>query len=114
MIFEIEFFPKTFFTNTSGNYSLNSFDIVTEEITIENPERTYLKNTKYTFITDIVKKHPTLEIKSGEQVAKMELVPKTPVKTINWFFRQTTFEDENTTGGGNTIKENAFANKYAR
>ena len=112
MIFEIEFFPKTFFTNTSGNYSLNSFDIVTEEITIENPERTYLKNTKYTFITDIVKKHPTLEIKSGEQVAKMELVPKTPVKTINWFFRQTAFEDENTTGGGNTIKENAFANRY--
>ena len=57
-------------------------------------ERMYLKNEKQTFITDIVQKHPSLLINSGVTNTKIELVPKIPVKSVNWFFRKTLFENE--------------------
>ena len=68
--------------------TINSFDIVTEEITLRTNERTYIVNKQHVLVTDIVKKHPTLDIPAGVQNAKLELIPKTPVKTLNWFFRQ--------------------------
>ena len=110
--FEFVFRPKTFFTNAADAVSINGFDIITEEITIPNEERVHIKNMEHTFITAVVKKHPTLEIKTGEQVIKLELVPDIPVKNIFWFFRQTAFEDENTATGGSTVRENAFANRF--
>jgi len=113
IIFEFEFFPKEFFTNCTGSLSLESFDIITEEITLDSSERTYLSNKKQTFITDIVRKHPTTEIEAGKQETKLELVPNVPVKTLNWFFRREEFENEKISeGGGTTLKSNLFANRY--
>jgi hypothetical protein len=112
IIFEFEFFPKTFFTDTSSSFSLESFDVITEEITLDPSERNYFSNTKQRFITDIVQKHPTLEIEAGNLESKLELVPNTPVKTLNWFFRQKAFEDESTYEGGTTLLANVFANRY--
>ena len=110
--FEFEFHKQSFFTNAVDNLTVNSFDIVTEEITLEPIERTYITNKRHVLVTDIVKKHPTLDIPVGVQNAKLELVPKTPVKTLNWFFRQTAFENENTYEGGTTLLANVFANRY--
>ena len=115
--FDIEFFPQNFFTDDSSTLSLNSFDIITEEITIENAERMYLKNNKQTFITDIVQKHPSLLINSGVTNTKIELVPKIPVKSINWFFRKTLFENESISRGpgfDNSTNNNKyyFHNRY--
>jgi hypothetical protein len=93
--FEFEFQPQSFFTDEPSNLTVKEFDIITEEITIEPSERTYIKNKKYTFITDIVKKHPSLEITSDMNEANIDLVPSIPVKTINWFLRNTDFENEN-------------------
>jgi hypothetical protein len=113
IIFEFEFFPKEFFTNSTSTFSLESFDIITEEITLNSSERTYLSNTKQTFITDIVRKHPTIEIEAGKQETKLELVPNVPVKTLNWFFRRDEFENEKISeGGGTTLRSNVFANRY--
>ena len=110
--FEFEFHKQSFFTNAVDNLTVNSFDIVTEEITLEPIERTYITNKRHVLVTDSVKKHPNLDIPVGAQNAKLELVPKTPVKTLNWFFRQNAFENENTYEGGTTILANVFANRY--
>ena len=110
--FEFEFHKQTFFTNETDNITINSFDIVTEEIALEPIERIYIANKRHVLITDIVKKHPTLDIPAGIQNAKLELVPKTPVKTLNWFFRQTAFENEDVITGGTTLLANVFANRY--
>ena len=110
--FEFEFHKQTFFTNETDNITINSFDIVTEEITLEPIERSYITNKRHVLVTDIVKKHPTLDIPAGIQNAKLELVPKTPVKTLNWFFRQTAFENEDVVTGGTTLLANVFANRY--
>ena len=110
--FEFEFHKQTFFTNETDNITINSFDIVTEEITLEPIERSYIANKRHVLVTDIVKKHPTLDIPAGVQNAKLELVPKTPVKTLNWFFRQTAFENEDIVTGGTTLLANVFANRY--
>ena len=110
--FEFEFHKQSFFTNETNTLTINNFDIVTEEITLEPTERIYIANRKHVLVTDIVKKHPTLDIPVGVQNAKLELVPKTPVKTLNWFFRQDAFENENTYEGGTTLLANVFANRY--
>ena len=110
--FEFEFHKQTFFTNETDNITINSFDIVTEEIALEPIERSYIANKRHVLVTDIVKKHPTLDIPAGIQNAKLELVPKTPVKTLNWFFRQTAFENEDVVTGGTTLLANVFANRY--
>jgi len=87
--FEIEFHPQTFFTDSNDTIKLDSFDIITEEMTVSSEERSYLMTQKQVFITDIVKKHPTT---SGTDVIKIELVPDIPVKTLNWFLRDENFE----------------------
>jgi len=110
--FEFEFHKQTFFTNETDNITINSFDIVTEEIALEPIERSYIANKRHVLVTDIVKKHPTLDIPVGVQNAKLELVPNIPVKTLNWFLRQTAFENENTYEGGTTLLANVFANRY--
>jgi hypothetical protein len=110
--FDIKFKPQTFFTNYTDTISLNSFDIVTEEITLEDRERSYIKNKKHILITDFVQRHPSTVIKAGETSAKLELVPKIPVKSINWFFRREEFEDEKIFTGGNNLLANVFANRY--
>ena len=92
--FEIEYNPQYFFTDYPSNISLASFDIVTEEISIDPSEKVYIKNNKYNFITDIVKKHPILEINPGEVDKKIEIVANIPVKTLNWFIRKEKFENE--------------------
>ena len=91
--FEIKFRPKTFFTNSSYDLTLDTFDIVTEEITISPQERTYLMTNKQTFITDMVKKHPTEETKLTENSIKLQLIPDIPVKTMFWFLRKQIYED---------------------
>ena len=110
--FEFEFHKQTFFTNETDTLTVNEFDIVTEEITLEPSERTYITNKRHVLVTDIVKKHPTLDISTGVKNAKLELVPNIPVKTLNWFFRQKSFENEDVITGGSTLLANVFANRY--
>lgn len=91
--FEIEFHVQSFFTDyTGGLLKLDSFDIITEEMTVSKEERTFLKTQKQIFVTDIVKKHPSVTSEVGSDTLRMELVPDIPVKTLNWFLR-----DENAT-----------------
>jgi hypothetical protein len=60
----------------------------------------------------LLKNHPSLDISAGVRNTKLELVPKIPVKTLNWFFRQKSFENEDTYEGGTTLTTNVFANRY--
>jgi hypothetical protein len=111
--FEFKVRPITFFTNNPSTITLDTFDIITEEITVSPEERTFLMTTEQTFITDIAKKHPTEQTIVGDNNIKLQLVPNIPVKTLNWFFRKTVFEDENEDdGGGATIPEKYFENRF--
>jgi hypothetical protein len=110
--FEFEFHKQSFFTNETDSLYLPEFDIITEEITIDPSERIHITNKRHVLVTDIVKKHPTLDILTGTRNAKLELVPKIPVKTLNWFLRQKTFENEETYEGGTSLTANVFANRY--
>ena len=91
---------------------MNEFDIVTEEITLEPSERTYITNKRHVLVTDIVKKTPHFGYIHWGKNAKLELVPNIPVKTLNWFFRQKSFENEDVITGGDTLLANVFANRY--
>ena len=91
--FEFEFHPQNFFTNSVNTIQLDNFKIVTEEFTIDPVERLYLKNKEYTMITDVVKKHPTIETVPGVDNIQTNLVPNNRVKSIHWFLRNSRFED---------------------
>ena len=110
--FEITFRPQSFFTNSTDLVSLANFRLITEEITVSNQERIYLTTKPQTLITDIVKKHPTIESELNKDEIKLQLVPDIPVKTLNWFLRHTDFEDENTYSGGANLVNNRFYNRY--
>jgi hypothetical protein len=56
--FELEFHKQTFFTNASSALELPSFNLITEEITVNPEERNYMMSERQLLITDIVKKHP--------------------------------------------------------
>lgn len=91
--FEFEFHPQNFFTNSVDTIQLDNFKIITEEFTIDPVERLYLKNKEYTMITDLVKKHPTIETTPGVDTVQTNLVPNSRVKSIHWFLRNSRFED---------------------
>ena len=119
--FDIKFRPQTFFTNhgtdSRTNISLSAFDIITEEHVLSPEERTYLMTKKQTFITDVVKKHPTEQTRLGENSIKLQLVPNIPVKTLNWFLRKIEYEDETSHGSISPLpdenaNERKFSNRY--
>jgi hypothetical protein len=91
--FELEFHNQTFFTDTTDTCTLQSFSLVTEEITVSPDERKFLASEPQTLITDLVKKHPSIVSNLGEDTIKNNLVPNIPVKCIHWFLRNTLFEN---------------------
>ncbi len=91
--FEFEFHTQTFFTSEPTTMTLENFKIITEEFTIDPMERLYLKNRPYTMITDVVKRHPTLQTTAGVDNIRTNLVPNSRVKSIHWFLRNTEFEN---------------------
>lgn len=110
--FEIVFRPQTFFTNHTPSLSLQGFNIITEEMTVSQQERTYLMTQRQLFMTDIVKRHPSTQTVVGDDTVKIELVPDIPVKTINWFLRKSIFENENVAAGEGEYLTHPFANRY--
>ena len=109
--FEIEFNPQTFFTDDPNPIPINSFDIITEEITVSKNERIYLMNEPQVLITDIVKKHPTEDSEIGKDLMKIQLVPEIPVKTIYWFLRDKRYEDKENARGGDGDPNNNDDNR---
>ena len=104
--FEIKFRPMSFFTNNAGDLTLNTFNLITEEITVSPQERIYLMTKKQLFITDIAKKHPTEQTIIGENSIKLQLVPNIPVKSLFWFLRKEIYEDETAHGSPATPDAN--------
>jgi hypothetical protein len=104
--FEIKFRPMSFFTNNTGDLTLNTFNLITEEITVSPQERVYLMTKKQLFITDIAKKHPTEQTIIGENSIKLQLVPNIPVKSLFWFLRKEIYEDETAHGSPATPDAN--------
>lgn len=93
--FDIEFRPQAFFTDNPTELSLDSFDIVTEEIIVTQEERLFYTSSKYEMITDVFQTHPKADTEPGKDKFKIELTPQGRVKTLHFFFRNKLFEDEN-------------------
>ena len=106
--FVLEFHEKTFFTDTSDTISLPEFQLVTEEITVNPEERQYLATERQTFITDIVRRHPSIISTPNEDIIRNNLVPNIPVKCIHWFLRNTDFEIVDDPSGGHASQERKF------
>ena len=103
--FELEFHPQTFFTDTGTTLSLPEFRLVTEEITVSPEERQYLASEPQTFITDIVRRHPSIISDVNKDIIKNNLVANIPVKCIHWFLRNTDFENEGDAIGSSDVNE---------
>jgi hypothetical protein len=99
IIFELEFHKQTFFTESTKVLELGEFRLITEEITVNPEERKYFANERQTFITDLVRKHPTTVSETGKDIIRTNLVPNIPVKCIHWFLRNTDFENEDVANG---------------
>ena len=111
--FVLEFHEQTFFTDTGTTLELPVIKLVTEEITVSAEERQYLASKKQTFITDIVRKHPSIVSVPGEDSIRNNLVPNIPVKCIHWFLRNTEFEDENDATGDKSLpEEKSYQNRF--
>jgi hypothetical protein len=94
--FEFDFHKQSFFTDTTDALELPSFNIITEEITVSPEERKFFANERQTFITDLVRRHPSITSEPNKYTIRNNLVPNIPVKCIHWFLRNTKFEDEDT------------------
>jgi len=92
--FEIEFHDQAFFTDSYRSISLSEFDIITEEITVSDAERLYMRSKPLEIVTDFIKKHPTITTDLGKNFIRNNLTPIIPVKTFHWFFRREEFENE--------------------
>ena len=113
IMFELEFHKQTFFTETSGDIELQSFNLISEEITVSPEERNYLTNVKQIFTTDLVLKHPTTESELNKTTIRNNLVPNIPVKCIHWFMRNTDFENENVAIGNDlNVETYNFQNRF--
>ena len=111
--FELEFHQKAFFTDTSDTISLPEFKLVTEEITVTPEERQYLATKRQTFITDIVRKHPSIISTPNDTMIRNNLVPNIPVKCIHWFLRNEKFEDaSDSTGDKSLQEEKSYQNRF--
>ena len=114
--FELEFHKASFFTDRdliTNPIQLQSFNIVTEEITVSPEERQYLSNERQTFITDLVRKHPVIQSDLEKSVIRNNLVQNIPVKCIHWFLRNIKFEDEDDSiGDASTDGERLYQNRF--
>src|SRR6056300_1927732 len=111
--FELEFHAQTFFTNTTDSLSIQSFNLITEEISVSPEERKYLASERQTFITDVVKKHPTTVSELGLDIIQNNLVPDIPVKCIHWFLRNTDFEVEgDAVGATDENEKRLYQNRF--
>jgi hypothetical protein len=110
--FEFEFHKQTFFTNTTDTVTLSSFNIVTEEITVNPDERKFLASERQVMITDLVKKHSVAVSELNEDVIRNNLVPNIPVKCIHWFLRNTLFENEDDAEGSGSGGEYLYENRF--
>ena len=106
--FVLEFHEQTFFTDTGTTLILDEFKLITEEITVSPEERQYLATERQTFITDIVRRHPSIISTPNDNLIRNNLVPNIPVKCIHWFLRNTKFEDANDSTGGKPIQEEKY------
>lgn len=122
--FEFEFHNASFFTDRDleiNPIQLDSFDIVTEEITVSPDERKFLASERQVFITDLVRKHPVTQSELGKSTVRTNLVPNIPVKCIHWFLRNIIFENEEESIGdpipiveGDRLYQNRFNFSSAR
>ncbi len=110
--FELEFHQKAFFTDTSDTISLPEFKLITEEITVTPEERQYLASKRQTFITDIVRKHPSIISTPNDTMIRNNLVPNIPVKCIHWFLRNEKFEDASESGDQVIQEEKSYQNRF--
>jgi len=113
ILFELEFHKPTFFTDTTDILHISSFNLITEEITVSPEERKYFATTRQTFVTDLIRKHPSTTSEVGRDTIRTNLVPNIPVKCIHWFLRNSEFENENDAVGNSSINEQRlFQNRF--
>ena len=112
--FEITFHEQTFFTNMSDTITLDSFDIITEEIKVSADEHNFITSENYIMTVQKVIKHPEEVSEINDNKIQLNLVPSIPVSCFHWVLRNTKFENEQDAIGPGTPsdREYLFMNRY--
>ena len=108
IILEIEFNPVWFFAKPKTSFAksepkflrptdfqmptLDSFKIITEEITLSPFDRAYYLREKYDLLANLVFRNPTIESSINDPTLRTNLVPSIPVKCLHWFLRRKKYE----------------------
>lgn len=96
--FELTFHPQSWWQGVDpaapGEFKpdvieLNNFQLITEEIKLKGEERLYIVDSNYDVLVNVVKKHTSFTTES--RTLKVNLEPKSKVKTFHWFFRDKLF-----------------------
>ncbi len=104
IVLSLTFNPVSFFSNTrtSVDYpgspyfcSMDSFDIVCEQIVVSPEERLFLKAGTKQLLIETARNQPKLKVPAGTSAIKNFLVPNIPVESIHWFLRKQKFENSN-------------------
>ena len=101
---EIEFFDTPYFiqfyekttldSNVLPTKTISNFDILTEEITLNDEERLYYKNNSLLQTYDFMNRHSSTDVKPNEnRFISVQLEPNIPVKMLHWFFRWNGYEE---------------------
>jgi len=92
--FEISFYKQSFWSSVTDTYSLEYFDIITEEIYVTPDERNFIVSNGYSLLAHTIRKHPDEITEVGKSSVTINLVPNIPVSAIHWTLRNVKWEDE--------------------
>ena len=91
--FELTFHPQTWWqgaenAHTPTTISVNNFQLITEQVKLSDEERLYLVDANHEILVNVVKKHTSFTTApESDTTFKVNLEPKSKVKTFHWFFR---------------------------
>ncbi len=94
--FELTFHPQTWWqgvesghsSGTPTTISVNNFQLITEQVKLSDEERLYLVDANHEILVNVVKKHTSFTTApESDTTFKVNLEPKSKVKTFHWFFR---------------------------
>ena len=91
--FELTFHPQTWWQGAENGHTpttitVNNFQLITEQIKLSDEERLYLVGADHSILVNVVKKHTSFTTApESDRTFKVNLEPKSKVKTFHWFFR---------------------------
>lgn len=119
---DIEFKPKTWFTNSNTAVYAPQVTLVTEQVTLSDQERLYIQRRPFSIRYKMVERMKSAQTDKTAQtttqntgvtgsapILTLDLESGSPVSTIGWFFQNRRFIN---TLASDTLNSNLFLNRF--